>query len=221
MTSGDYPTQSAAEARGGKHGTADGLILCGGRGSRVQHADKGLLEVAGEPAVSRALRLLQPHCGQLIISANRNLERYREICAGPVVPDLRSGFAGPLAGLEAAAAVMRSDCLLLLPVDMPELSPEVPRRLLDRLRERSDLDLVYARTAEREHYLCAALRRACLATAGEQLDAGEHSVRALYARLRSASLLFDGGCARGFHNRNRTADWMNLQPPRTEQKPGD
>jgi molybdopterin-guanine dinucleotide biosynthesis protein A len=207
MTSNNYPTQSAASAHREPDRQVEGLILCGGRGRRVLNADKGLLELAGEPAVSRVLRLLQPHCSRIIISANRNLERYRELAAGPVVPDLRGDYPGPLAGLEAAARVVRSDYLLLMPVDMPDLSREVPARLLRRLREQRDLDLVYARTTGSEHYLCAALRRRCLAAASAQLDAGRHAVRALYASLESASLLFDDELAKGFANRNRLTDW--------------
>ena len=51
-----------------------GLVLAGGRGSRMGGADKGLQRLRGRPLVQHALQRLQPQVGALMISANRHLE---------------------------------------------------------------------------------------------------------------------------------------------------
>lgn len=81
-----------------------GIILCGGLGRRADGADKGLLRFGDATAVEAIASLLRPVCDTLVISANRNLARYRALRIGSVVCDLRPGFHGPLAGIEAAAA---------------------------------------------------------------------------------------------------------------------
>ena len=83
--------------------TADitGVILAGGRGSRMGGQDKGLIEFNGRPLVEHLLAALQPQTGALLITANRNQERY-QVYQLPVVNDELTGFQGPLAGFAAA-----------------------------------------------------------------------------------------------------------------------
>ncbi len=53
-----------------------GLILAGGRGSRMGGVDKGLQDHLGVPLALHALRRLAPQVGRLMINANRNLDVY-------------------------------------------------------------------------------------------------------------------------------------------------
>lgn len=81
------------------------VILAGGQGKRMGGQDKGWCDDAGKPFIQRTLETIQqsPLADQLqiVISANRNLNRYRQF-GFPVISDLREGYCGPLAGLEAA-----------------------------------------------------------------------------------------------------------------------
>ncbi|HDO34129.1 MAG TPA: molybdenum cofactor guanylyltransferase MobA, partial [Chromatiales bacterium] len=63
-----------------------GLILAGGRARRMGGRDKGLIPLAGRPLVEHVLSALRPQVATLLISANRNLARYRR-CGVPVLPD--------------------------------------------------------------------------------------------------------------------------------------
>jgi molybdopterin-guanine dinucleotide biosynthesis protein A len=215
MTSGDYPTQSAPKqtAPGDRETDAtppDGIILCGGAGRRLGGIDKGLLRVRGEALVCRTAKLLEPLCDRLILSANRNLSDYMGLEIGPVVRDLRDGFPGPLAGIEAAATQAMSERLLVLPCDLPWLSAEVPGALLAALDGDPELDYVFAETAEQKHYLCAALHRRCLASVSRQLNKGENAVWRWYGLQRGRSLMFTGALADGFDNLNSEEDRRNL-----------
>ena len=64
-----------------------GLILCGGRGSRMGGVDKGLQNYQGMPLAMHALMRLTPQVGHLMINANRNLAAY-ESMGVPVWPCL-------------------------------------------------------------------------------------------------------------------------------------
>lgn len=176
--------------------------------------DKGLLTICGHPAAVRPLALLKPLCDYSFISANRNQERYALLGANAVISDLRPGFEGPLAGIEAAQSVLESlhdvQKLLLLPCDLPFLSQEVPRQLLKALETRPELDIVYASTGGRAHYLCAAMRTRILKNPNDALNQGNRAVHRWYRQEASAELRFYGALAEGFVNINRPED-LQLQ----------
>ncbi|MFP4595882.1 molybdenum cofactor guanylyltransferase, partial [Ralstonia sp.] len=77
-----------------------GLILAGGRGSRMGGVDKGLQVFQGAPMAMHTLMRLSPQVGHVLINANRNLAAY-ESFGVPVVVDSMPDFAGPLAGILA------------------------------------------------------------------------------------------------------------------------
>ena len=96
------------------------LLLAGGQGQRMGGRDKGLIEWRGEPLIKHLQRLTRPLTDDLIISCNRNRERYEPL-ADQLVQDDESDFPGPYAGIRAGLAVARHDLLLVLPCDTPLL----------------------------------------------------------------------------------------------------
>ena len=56
-----------------------GLVLAGGQGRRMGGIDKGLQELEGRPLAQWVLDRLSPQVGSVLISANRNLDRYAEL----------------------------------------------------------------------------------------------------------------------------------------------
>jgi molybdopterin-guanine dinucleotide biosynthesis protein A len=107
-----------------------GLILAGGKGTRMGSVDKGLQIFRGTPMVEHVLQRLQPQVGKLIINANRHLDVY-EALGVQVAPDEISGFAGPLAGLHAGLSRCETPYLVTAPCD----SPFLPMNLVDKLSE--------------------------------------------------------------------------------------
>ena len=107
-----------------------GLILAGGKGTRMGSVDKGLQIFRGTPMVEHVLQRLQPQVSKLIINANRHLDVY-EAMGVQVAPDEISGFAGPLAGLHAGLSHCETPYLVTAPCD----SPFLPMDLVDKLSE--------------------------------------------------------------------------------------
>src|SRR3974390_418370 len=85
-----------------------GLILAGGRGSRMGGVDKGLQTPHRTTLVKHAIDRLSPQVDRLLINANRNLDIYAGFGL-PVCPDAETSFAGPLAGMLAGLLQCKTD----------------------------------------------------------------------------------------------------------------
>ena len=96
------------------------LLLAGGRGQRMGGQDKGLIEWQGEPLIAHLQRKVRPLTDDLIISCNRNRERYAGF-ADQLVMDDEGDFPGPLAGIRAGLKAARHAHLLVLPCDVPRI----------------------------------------------------------------------------------------------------
>jgi molybdopterin-guanine dinucleotide biosynthesis protein A len=105
-----------------------GLILAGGRGSRMGGVDKGLQNHQGLPLALHALLRLQPQVGSLMINANRNLAAY-EAMGVPVWPDAESDFPGPLAGFLVGLERCETSWLVTVPCDTPGFPLDLVQRL--------------------------------------------------------------------------------------------
>lgn len=105
-----------------------GLILAGGRGTRMGGVDKGLLPFRGLPLAQHALRRLAPQVGSCVINANRHLERYAQFGV-PVYPDSLADYAGPLAGFLCGLAHCSTPWLLTVPCDTPLFPLDLAQRL--------------------------------------------------------------------------------------------
>ncbi|MCF4994898.1 molybdenum cofactor guanylyltransferase MobA [Pseudomonas syringae] len=106
------------------------LLLAGGRGQRMGGRDKGLIEWQGEPLIAHLQRKVRPLTDDLIISCNRNRDRYAPF-SDQLVSDDEEDFPGPLAGILAGLKVARHRHLLVLPCDVPRI--DLP--LLQGMRE--------------------------------------------------------------------------------------
>jgi molybdopterin-guanine dinucleotide biosynthesis protein A len=92
-----------------------GVVLAGGRATRWDGRDKGLIQVSGQPMISHVLDALAPQVEQVIISANRNLNAYRAFGL-PVVTDASRDFLGPLAGIASGLAAARTEWVAIVRV---------------------------------------------------------------------------------------------------------
>jgi len=121
-----------------------GLILAGGRGSRMGGADKGLQMYRGRPLAQHALERLRPQVGQVMVNANRNQETYRALNV-PVWPDQVPDFPGPLAGMLAGLAHCDTALMATVPCDTPNFPLDLVARLADGLHS-ADADIAVAHT---------------------------------------------------------------------------
>ncbi|MCN4145122.1 MAG: molybdenum cofactor guanylyltransferase MobA [Thiohalomonas sp.] len=107
-----------------------GLILAGGRSSRMDGHDKGLLKLHGRPMIAHVIDKLKPQVGQILISANRHLDDYQKFGYEVLVDDY-DDYRGPLAGMSRGLTRGKSEYLLTVPCDGPLLPMDLASRMLD------------------------------------------------------------------------------------------
>jgi molybdopterin-guanine dinucleotide biosynthesis protein A len=132
-----------------------GVILAGGRGSRMGGVDKGLQNFRGVPLALHTQLRLSPQVGELLINANRNLAAY-ESFGVPVWPDAASlgDFAGPLAGFLTGLERCETPFLLTVPCDTPLFPTDLVARLASAL-EAEDAEIAVAAALEEDGQLRA------------------------------------------------------------------
>jgi molybdopterin-guanine dinucleotide biosynthesis protein A len=111
-----------------------GVILAGGRSSRMAGQSKALLDLNGSPLLQHVIQRMRPQVSSLLLSVERKNPQLRTFDL-PQVADIRQGNQGPLGGLLAAmeALPQSSDWLLLVPCDAPFLPPDLGQRLAQGL----------------------------------------------------------------------------------------
>ena len=190
-----------------------GLVLAGGRGSRMGGVDKGLQLHLGMPLAQHALRRLAPQVGALMINANRNLAAYQSLAAGaPVWPDALPDYPGPLAGFRAGLEHCATPYLATVPCDSPQFPLDLVARLAARL-EADDAEIAMAATEEggalRLQPVFCLMRASVLASLVRFTDSGRRKIDAWTSELRNVAVTFDDAAA--FVNANTPAELDGLQ----------
>ena len=96
-------------------------------------ADKGFVDFEGRALVCHVLARLRPQVGEVIISANRNLDRYRALGHRVVEDDYASfgAFCGPLAGMLAGLRHSHLPWVAFVPCDAPAMPLDLVAKLSD------------------------------------------------------------------------------------------
>lgn len=188
-----------------------GLILAGGRGTRMGTVDKGLQTFRGAPMVMHVLMRLQPQVGEIIINANQNIGPY-EGFGFPVWPDQLGGFEGPLAGLQTGLTHCETGYLLTAPCDSPFLPADLAERLGDAL-DAADADLAVAVTEEEgrrqpQPVFCL-MKTSVLPSLNAFLQDGGRKIDKWYRSLRFVEVPFDEADA--FRNINTVDDLRRFE----------
>lgn len=107
------------------------IILAGGEGKRVGGVDKGLIEYRNKPLIEHVIDAVSPQVNELVISANRNITRYKNYSDKVISDDLQH-YLGPLAGINAALPHCAHDRVLVVPCDTPFLPEDIITQFLSK-----------------------------------------------------------------------------------------
>lgn len=208
----DFPVISSAPgpeiARKVEFGcrAAVGVVLAGGRNSRMGGIDKAFMRVGGEPCIVRILTTLRSLFSTLVVVTNR-AEKYRDFRDVLVVEDLYSG-RGPLAALYTGFRAVDAEAAFVVACDMPFLRPEPVRYLARYLPGRDAVIPCWEGDVEPLHGFYA---RSVLPCAETLLEEGGSGIRALLARVNvhyvsEAEMAAVPGAEESFRNVNTPAD---------------
>lgn len=188
-----------------------GLVLAGGRGSRMGGVDKGLQPHLGMPLAMHALLRLAPQVGEVMVNANRNLSAY-ESMGVPVWPDALPDYPGPLAGFLAGLEHCTTPYLATVPCDSPNFPADLVERLAAGL-EREGAEVAVASTLEADgrvqpQPVFCLLRAELLESLVRFVGGGQRKIERWTALHRVADVRFDDAAA--FANANTIDELQRL-----------
>ncbi|UYG05669.1 molybdenum cofactor guanylyltransferase [Halomonas sp. LR3S48] len=183
-----------------------GLILAGGQGRRMGGRDKGLELLGGVALVSHVRERLAGRVAEVLISANRHLERYRSL-ADRVVSDTVGGFQGPLMGIYGGLCAATTPWVLVVPCDTPVLPPDLVERMAAGIGRHR---IAVAHDGERLHPVVVLLERALADDLHAALAEGERKVGRWFERHAWTAVDFSD-CPEAFDNLNTDEDRRRLE----------
>jgi len=117
-----------------------GVILAGGRSSRMGVGRKALLELKGRLLLAHVIDRLQPQLDSLLLSCESQTDEFDGFGL-TVVPDLLPRYRGPLTGLCSALQYMieqgQDNKLVLCPCDAPFIPRNLVQTLIDAVQDDS------------------------------------------------------------------------------------
>ncbi len=196
-----------------------GIVLAGGRGSRMGGVDKGLQLYNGTALAKHATQRLQSQVGPLLINANRNLDTY-EIWGSKVSADVLvdgiTDFAGPLAGFLVGLQHCKTPYLMTVPCDTPRFPSDLVSRLANALsQQNADIAMVSSPDEEgvlRHQPVFCLMKRELVESLKVFTDAGGRKIGAWAVQHKLARVNFNEAHddPKAFYNANTLEDLQQL-----------
>ena len=131
-----------------------GILLAGGLGRRMGGGDKFFREVGRRKILDWVIERSKPQVGELILNANGDLTRFKNFGL-TIVPDVITGFAGPLAGiLSGLEWALHNSPSINWVVSFATDAPFIPRNMVEMFKTgvaTENIDIVCASSGGRKH----------------------------------------------------------------------
>ena len=155
--------------------------------------DKGWVMHERRPLITSVVERFAPQVGHLLISANRNLERYEAL--GTVVEDdlaVVNGerFAGPLIGVLSGLRRARTEWVAIVPCDAPRLPRDLVQRLFTAVSH-AGATAACARVNDQLQPIFALMKTDSAADLARAIAAGERAMHRWLASLDVVAVDFD------------------------------
>jgi molybdopterin-guanine dinucleotide biosynthesis protein A len=149
-----------------------GVVLAGGRATRMGGEDKGLQLLNGKPLWQHVADRLADQVSTIALSANRHIAIYQR-SGFPVYQDNQADYPGPLAGMLSVMQQAKGVWFLFCSCD----TPFIPACLVERMvQQRGDSPVVWAHDGERDHPTIALIHISLVSDLQAYLSAGERRV---------------------------------------------
>lgn len=193
------------------------LILAGGQATRMKGKDKGLVLFSQKPLIEHVINHISSQTHSIIISANRNIDRYQQY-GYPVISDLPDYTQmGPLSGLISFAENHIKDYqyVLLTPCDTPFLPPNLATTLYNDLILHKECHACYARTTDGLHPSICLIETKFLHNLKTHLSSGQRKLRCWLDTCPASTVMFDNNLAFININDKKTLKIQENQSPPT------
>lgn len=163
-----------------------GVILAGGRSTRMGGEDKGLIVLNQVPLYRYVLDRFSPQVSQVIISANRNQQYYRQ-SGLTVISDTLPDFPGPLAGMLAGLQAASTEWVVFAPCDVPIFPADLVTRLWQGKQRAA---AAFACAGGRDHPAFSLLHRTLIPALENTLARGDRKVMLFFAQINAQRVVF-------------------------------
>ena len=191
-----------------------GVILAGGRSSRMQFAPKPLLRLGSMKLIDHIITCAGSQVFPLYINTNTHLDDFA-LCGLPLLTDQIGENAGPLAGIYTAIKVSRQENI---PIDyvasFPGDAPWFPENLVDQLMQlllSGDYEACYVQHEGQWHPLFALWSVTLESRLPAAIERGIVSPMAFLSTLRHARLQLDSLPLGSFENLNTPEDFARAE----------
>lgn len=183
-----------------------GVVLAGGRATRMGGKDKGLQELNGKPLWQHVADALSAQVDDIAVSANRHIDVYQH-SGYPVYQDELADYPGPLAGMLSVMQQSDAEWFLFCPCDTPFIPSNLAERLIDQRRE---APVVWVHDGERDHPAIALVNKKLCPDLRAYLAAGERRVM-VFMRQSGGHCVDFSDLKEAFINVNTTEDLQTMQ----------
>ncbi|QHM77600.1 Molybdenum cofactor guanylyltransferase [Mixta theicola] len=183
-----------------------GVILAGGRSSRMGGQDKAQLTLWGKPLWQHVWQRLAPQVHEVSISANRHLEIYQQSQLR-VISDTLPDYPGPLAGMLSAFQQIDRSWFAFAACDTPFIPEDYVARLW---QQKAQAPAVWVRSQHRDHPALSLMHRSLAPQLAEYLASGERRVLHFLRQAGGHAVTFDDD-EQAFVNMNTPADLLHYE----------
>ena len=184
------------------------IILSGGRATRMNGVDKGLVLLQSKPLIQHVIERLTPQVDEILINANRELTQYQAL-GYPVLQDEVEDFLGPLAGFSLGLQHAKHGYVLTVPCDSPLLPVDLAQRLMAALVE-NNAEVAVATSDDNTHPVFCLCKKTVLPSLTAYLQQGERRVSAWQKSQQYIEVDFTD-CNEAFTNLNTFEDLAALE----------
>jgi molybdopterin-guanine dinucleotide biosynthesis protein A len=188
------------------------IILSGGRATRMNGVDKGLVPLQSKPLIAHVIARLQPQVDEIFINANREIAQYAAFGL-PVLQDENEEFIGtyigPLAGFSLGLQHAKHDYVLTVPCDSPLLPLDLLERLYNSMAA-SRMDIAVASSVQNTHPVFCLMKKSVLPSLLAYIESGERKVSTWQKSLKYVEVDFSD-CDEAFTNLNTFEDLAALE----------
>lgn len=156
-----------------------GIILSGGRNTRMGGRNKAFLTIDGQSFLDRIIAAVTACCSETLL-VTREPGRYSDRGLR-VVTDILS-VRSALTGVHAGLIHMQADYGLVVGCDTPLVKPGVLRTLMQAVEP--EIDIIVPSSGTYFQPLCAVYAKRCAPLIEDQLRCGDLKIANLFARMK-------------------------------------
>lgn len=179
-----------------------GIVLAGGKSSRMGGADKGLVYFNGKHLIEYSLELLGHFSKTIFISSK--FDRYRAFGFELIKDEISE--IGPIGGIYSALHRSETDINIFLPCDAPFLSKELLNYML---KDIAKYDAIVPVTKNKTHSTVLIIKKSCAEIISEEIDKKNYKLMFPLKRLNTQFLKIEESFK--FYDKNLFANFNTFK----------